>query len=181
MAEELYIVGDWKLSWYSFTRSLELGGIRLNTQSDSMIWAYNKYDGSVSAKLVYDSIVHTYAPSVGSKLLKHIWTGALPNKISYFNWLSLMNKLLTWDNLQKWGWTGPRICVLCIQATENVQHLFYHCTVWKNVIDIIKDQYHITTPFQANDLGSYLEKWTDCFSIKSAYYYLPFLAMWVVW
>ena len=80
-AEELCIAGDWKLIWDSFTRILELGGIRLNTHSDSMIWAYNKNDGSVSTKLVYDSIVRTYAPSAGSRLLKHIWTGALPSKV----------------------------------------------------------------------------------------------------
>ena len=95
MAEELCIAGDWKLIWDSFTRILELGGIRLNTQLDSMIWAYNKNDGSVSAKLVYDNIVCTYAPSAGNRLIKHIWTGALPRKISCFIWLALKNKLLT--------------------------------------------------------------------------------------
>ena len=73
------------------------------------------------------------------------------------------------------------ICALCSKAVDSVYHLFFHCIVWKNVIDIIKEQYHITPSFQSDDLCSYLEKWTDCFSKNSAYYYLPFLAMWVVW
>ena len=179
--EDLCIAGDWKLAWDTFMRSLEIGGIRLNSLSNSLIWAYNKFDGSVSAKLVYDCIVHSSSPSVGSRLLTHIWTGSLPRKISCFIWLALMNKLLTWDNLQKRGWTGPGICALCSKAVDSVQHLFFHCTVWKNVIDIIKEQYHITPSFQSDDLCSYLENGTVCFSKNSAYYYLPFLAMWVVW
>ena len=48
--------------WDSFTRNLEMGGIQLNTLSDSMIWDYNKFDGSVSAHLVYDSIVRSFSP-----------------------------------------------------------------------------------------------------------------------
>ena len=97
--EDLCVVGDWKLAWDTFTRSLEFGGIRLNSHSDCLIWAYNKFDGYVSAKLVYDSIVLSSSPSAGSRLLTLIWSGTLPKKICCFIWLALMNKLLTWDNL----------------------------------------------------------------------------------
>ena len=106
-------------------RSMEISGIRLNNQSDSLIWAFNKSDGSVSAKLVYDSIVLTSSPPAGSKLLAFIWNSNLPRKICCFIWLALMNKLLTWDNLQKRGWTGLGICALCSKDVESVEHLFY--------------------------------------------------------
>lgn len=128
-------------------RSLEIGGIRLNSQSDTLIWAYNKFDGSISAKMVYDNIIHSSSPRAGSRLLTHICTGSLPWKISCFIWLALMNKLLTWDNLQKRGWTGPGICALCSRDEDSVQHLFFHCTIWKNVISILKEQHHITPSF----------------------------------
>ena len=48
-------------------------------------------------------------------------------------------------------------------------------------ITIIKEQCNIYPSFQSVDLSSFLDRWTDCFSKNSAYYYLPFLAMWVVW
>ena len=97
--EDLCVIGEWKLSWDTFTRSLEFGGIRLHSRSDSLMWAYNKFDGSVSTKLVYDNIVANSSPPTGSRVLKHIWSGTLPRKVSCFIWLALMNKLLTWDNL----------------------------------------------------------------------------------
>ena len=37
-AEELYLDGEWKNVWYRFTRDLDLNGIRLSTDSDSLIW-----------------------------------------------------------------------------------------------------------------------------------------------
>ena len=92
-----------------------------------------------------------------------------------------MNKLLTWDNLQKRGWIGPSISMLWKNGTGIVQHLFFHCILWKVVIDNILDQNHVTITFQSEDLGSYLEKWIDCFSNNTALYHIPFLAMWVVW
>ena len=105
---------------------LELGGLRLIAQSDSLIWAHNKQDGSVTANLVYDSIVQSSNPPVGSRLLALIWSGTLPRKISCFVWLALMNKLLTWDNLQKRGWIGPSICTLYSANDDSAQNLFFH-------------------------------------------------------
>ena len=98
-AEDLCVTGDWKLAWDSFTRDLELSEIRLNTQSDVLIWAYNKRDGSISANLVYDSIVKPLSPPSGSRLLALVWSGSLPKKINCFVWLALRNKILTCDNL----------------------------------------------------------------------------------
>ena len=69
--EDLYVIGDWKIIWDSFTRSLEIGGIRLNTMSDSLIWDFNKHNGTNTAKLVYDCIVHSFSPRAGSRLLSN--------------------------------------------------------------------------------------------------------------
>ena len=124
-AEDLCIVGEWKIAWDNFMRGLEFGRIRLNTQSDSLIWAHNKFDGFVSANLVYDCIVQSSSPPAGNRLLALIWSGTLPRKISYFVWLALKNKLLTWDNLQKRGWIRPGICALCSANEDSAQHLFF--------------------------------------------------------
>ena len=68
-AEDLCITGTWKTAWDSFTNALDLGGIRLYSRADSLIWAFNKHNGSVTANLVYDSIVLSSNPSVGSRLI----------------------------------------------------------------------------------------------------------------
>ena len=65
-AEDLCISGTWKSAWDSFTNALDLGGIQLYTRADSLIWDFNKQNGSVTANLVYDSIVLSSNPPVGS-------------------------------------------------------------------------------------------------------------------
>lgn len=37
----------------------------------------------------------------------------IPYEVQTFLLLMHMNGILTWDNLQKKGWTGPNICVIC--------------------------------------------------------------------
>ena len=112
-AEDLYIAGEWKIAWDSYTRGPELDRIRLNPLSNTLVSDYNRSDGSISAKLVYDSIIQSSSPPAGNRLLALIWSGILPIKISYFIWLALENKVLTWGNLKKKGWIGPGICALC--------------------------------------------------------------------
>ena len=119
------VTREWKLAWDSFTQSLEFGGIHLHSWPNSLMWAYNKLDGSASAKLFYESIVSNYSPATCSRLLKHIWSGTLPKKNNFFIWLALMNKLLTWDNLQKRGWTGPGICALYAVRMLIVYNIFF--------------------------------------------------------
>ena len=94
-AEELYLDGEWKEVWNSYTRNLDLNGIRLSSQSDSLIWDYNKKDGTISADKVYDCIVKSFSPAMGSRLFKTLWSGTLPRKIGCFSWLVLRNKVLT--------------------------------------------------------------------------------------
>ena len=95
MAEDLCIAGEWKIAWDNYTRVLEYGRIRLNCQSDYLVWDHNKSDGSVSAKLVYDCIVQSSSSLTGKRLLALIWSGILPKKISCFVWLAMENKILT--------------------------------------------------------------------------------------
>ena len=66
---------------------------------------------------------------------KQLWKVECPLKAKLTLWLTLNNKLLTWDNLQKRGWIGPSRCALCNSDEETVSHLFNLCSyaelVWK--------------------------------------------------
>ena len=180
-SEDLCITGSWKSGWDSLTKALDLGGIRLHTRADSLIWAFNKQKGSVTANLVYDSIVLSSNPPVGCILFDLIWNGTIPRKICCFIWLALSNKVLTWDNLQKRGWTKPGICFLCYANEENIRHLFLNCPIWKNVLNLLCDQFHITPIVHNHNLRHFLVSWTDRFLEHSVGCYLPFFIMWIIW
>ena len=68
MAENLNIVGNWKLAWDNYTGCLEQGRIRLNPLADSLVWTHNKHNGNITAELVYDLIVLSSSPPTCSKL-----------------------------------------------------------------------------------------------------------------
>ena len=56
-----------------------------------------------------------------------------PIKAEITLWLTLNNKLLTWDNLQKRGWIGPSRCALCHSDEETSSHLFNLCSYAKSI------------------------------------------------
>ena len=56
-ADELGIDGVQKEAWDSYTVGLAMGGIHVTTEVDSLVWDYNKIEGSISAKHAYDCIV----------------------------------------------------------------------------------------------------------------------------
>jgi hypothetical protein len=71
-----------------------------------------------------------------------IWKSKLWPKISTFLWLMAQNRILTWDNLWKWGFVGPSICHLCQQQEETMEHLLNQCPlsgeIWDQVAQIMR-------------------------------------------
>jgi hypothetical protein len=51
-----------------------------------------------------------------------------PLKSKLLTWLTLENKLPTWDNGLKRGWIGPSRCIMCMEEMEKMQHLFVSCS-----------------------------------------------------
>ena len=138
-ADELLLDGEWKTAWNSYTRALELNGIRLTEAPDILMWDYNKKDGMVSASSAYDCLVNFYRPVMRNRVSLSLWNSSLPRKIGCFIWLVQKNRILTWDNLQKRGKNGPGICVLCLNNEETVLHLFTRCPIWISIQGIISD------------------------------------------
>jgi hypothetical protein len=56
-----------------------------------------------------------------------IWQPFLWPKVSFFLWLTAQNRILTWDNLRKRGFTGPSRCTLCQHNEETMEHLLNTC------------------------------------------------------
>ena len=128
-ADDLDLGGSYKLIWNAYVEGLAGAGIRFSNCPDEIVWVYNKKSGSISTRNVYDCIVRSSLLPVPNPVDSYLWNKALPNKISCFFWLDIRNRILTWENLQKRGISGPGICVLCCSNEEIVEHLFSICTV----------------------------------------------------
>ena len=91
-----------------------------------------------------------------------------------------MNRILTWDNLQKRGWHGPGICILCRMNEDTIHHLFLECTVSKRVFFVFLEQSGL--PFiKKCSVRTFLELWYKSISIHSASSYLPLFIFWSLW
>ena len=177
----MLLEGEWKEIWVTFTRNLDLNGIRLTSEPDLILWDYNKYDGAISADSTYDCIVHSFNPALGSRLYNTLWIDHLPRKIGCFSWLVLRNKILTWDNLQKRGKHGPGICLLCNSNDETVDHLFSCCPVWKSVLGLLCDQMQLKIPPEDVPISEFFEYWASIYHCSSIHYYIPHHMIWIIW
>ena len=63
-ATERDLQGEWKTKWDSYIEGLEYGRIHLSDSCDSLLWAYKKYVGPLSAALGYECIASSFC-SVG--------------------------------------------------------------------------------------------------------------------
>lgn len=160
---------------------MEGARIRLSSSTDKLVWEYNRSEGSVTAELVYDSIIFSSSSLIGFPLQALILSGILPKKIRCSVWLALANKIRTWENLQKRGWIGPGCCALCGNGEDCVQHLFSSCFMQKNAIIYLSDVYHFLPPQHSDKLSTFLSTWISRFPKHSLCCYLPFFTIWVVW
>ena len=110
-----------------------------------------------------------------------LWTKALPIEISYFIWLSLQNRILTWENLQKKGFHGFAICVLCFSEEETVEHLFINCKIWRMVTDHVCDILNLAAFSPSVSLGEMIRGWIENLPRNSHFSLLPFHMMWIFW
>ena len=60
-------------------------------------------------------------------------------------------------------------------------HIFSHCTVWKNVLYLICEQFHLTPPPRTDSLVLFIEDWTANFSRHSTLCTIPFHIMRAIW
>ena len=104
-ATDLDLGGDWYHIWNNYIKGLEHGRIRLGMNTDSMLWAYKNYTGSITVAIAYDSVADSFADSQCETYSIHqiLWNLKIPEKICYFIWILTSNKVLTWDQLKRRG------------------------------------------------------------------------------
>ena len=94
-------------------------------------------------------------------------------------WLTLNNKILTWDNLQKRGWKGPNRCALCFSVEEIVTHFFhfnfYAEAMWKTACSKLEYQGNPGTSLEHKANAWWKDRLVRLFSS------LPFLFTHGIW
>lgn len=56
-----------------------------------------------------------------------VWGIKSFSKVLFFLWAACKGKILTIDNLQKFGFVLPNAFPLCLQDRESIDHIFIHC------------------------------------------------------
>jgi len=153
------------------------GCIRLTNHRDSLIWDIAS-DGIPTAKTLYDYLIKDQdTPQIAG--WKHsYWNKHLPLKILCFWWLVLQHAILTWDNLIKRGHSGPGICVLCWDNTEDINHIFVHCSFTRYIWTRLEEHFNRSFRWGTQDINGNFIEWTR-FHPHS--FCLPLIVCWIIW
>jgi hypothetical protein len=113
-------VHDWELeSLVSFMDLIY--GIPLRRMGEDHLCWENASNQNFVIKRYYRSL------SPSSSILfpwKLIWKAKVPPRVASFSWTATLGKILTIDNLRKWGLILQEWCCMCKQSGESVDHLF---------------------------------------------------------
>ncbi|KAM0839337.1 hypothetical protein ACQ4PT_060405 [Festuca glaucescens] len=103
--------------------------IQLTDRIDTVTWILTT-DAAYSAKSAYE--VQFYGRLVLPDL-NNVWKVKMEEKVRFFLWLLLQNRLWTADRLRNRGWNHDDKCCLCLQVLETADHLILQCPFAKEV------------------------------------------------
>jgi hypothetical protein len=114
-SEEIGLSGNLAVEWDAYCRELSGVGVQLQNQEDALIWTGGDRSGCLNVKNIYLALAKKKWLNVIGGWRRHMWKWDMAQKIKLFIWLSIENKILTWDTLQRKGWQGPNHLSLVLQ------------------------------------------------------------------
>eukprot|EP00253_Pinus_taeda_P003838 PITA_03838 len=115
----------------AFMEEVESMKVKARTGRDILRWG-KSMKGSFTVKEAY-YLANQHEITEGNQDWKVIWGKNWWPKITLFAWLVAKDKILTWDKLQKKGFSGPSRCYLCNREAETQDHLLIKCVYAKNL------------------------------------------------
>jgi hypothetical protein len=77
--------------------------LQLQENEDQLMWTRGDNSGLLTVKNVYTTISNTLWHNNIGGWRKNMWSWNISHKIKLFTWLTIENKIHTWDNLQRKG------------------------------------------------------------------------------
>lgn len=96
---------------------------------DRFVWKWTS-SGAYTASSAYRAFFFGRTVLAGAKL---VWKAAVPQKLKFFFWLALHNRLWTAERRKRHGLQPEATCSLCDQEDESVDHLLSSCPVTREV------------------------------------------------
>lgn len=149
----LYADGRWRLPAARTDRQLEvlsfITTIEFNGEMDYYEWEMlgkiaNRFStGDTYRYLRGDVVVENWT--------KAIWTSRSIPRHSFHAWLVALNRLPTRDRLLSWGLQVPPLCLLCNNAQESRDHLYWDCSFSFGLWSMVASRCRITPRRSWND------------------------------
>lgn len=101
----------------------------------------------------------------------------IPIKIILFNSLVWKNKILTWDDLLKWGCQGLGICIFCRNSLKTANHILFQCPYTAHIWGILTSLWHFPI-FLVSNLQELISQW-NAYTTEDAT--IPLFTTWEIW
>jgi hypothetical protein len=175
---DLELEGDLAREWEQFRSALSASGALIQEKKDTLMWIGGDNSGKPSAKNLYSSIISAKRLLKVDTWKQKIWNWKAQLKVKLFVWLALEGKILTWDTLQKRGWTGLGHCSLCKSDCESVSHLFIYCPFAISVWNLVYMELKLNRSWTGNTLSDCFQSW---YMDKSVPTHIAAYSIWYIW
>lgn len=115
----LSIIADYEF----FVLCRRFRDFQICSDPDICYWKWNP-NGTLSTASVYKLF---FAGSTSDSISNTVWYCSAPPRVQFFMWLLFKDRILTLDNLWRRGWILASRCELCLNASEDIIHLFLQC------------------------------------------------------
>lgn len=126
-ADSLGLPHALRQSWELATKHFIDIGIKKTGSYDELIWSKQNSSLTLRVKDLYEAASSSLQVQPSPIFPFKFWKVSCPLKAILFSWLVFFNRNLTWEVLQRKGWSGPSRCVMCGLASESNDHIFFQC------------------------------------------------------
>ena len=117
--------------WTAFLEEIRKHCLRSQEGPDILRWGYSP-KCSFSVKEAYS--IRMTRIEEKEDIWRKIWEVNLWPKVALFVWFVVRKRILSRENLGKWGIVGPSQCCLCLRAEDTMGHILDSCpftaTIW---------------------------------------------------
>eukprot|EP00253_Pinus_taeda_P025789 PITA_25789 len=138
---DLLLDEEWLEEWDLYRRDLINSSVRLSDSPNELRWVFAQ-NGLYSPKMGYKWMMSQKGWENPAWWVKPLWKLKGLAKTRLFFWCVLLQKVPTWDFLQRRGRIGHGRCPLCKDSVETIQHLFLFCpfntSLWAEMLRLLK-------------------------------------------